>query len=82
MINWLKDLFTGVLADVKRAYVSLTIWVNGIALTIIGVLPLAQDYAPQIQEYISPSLYKQMMLIIVVANILLRFKTHTALRDK
>lgn len=82
MINWLTDLFNGIMADVKRAYVSMTIWVNGIALTIMGLLPLAQDYAPQLQEYISPELYKQMMLIIVVANILLRFKTSSALRDK
>ena len=82
MINWLTDLFNGLVADIKRAYVSMTIWVNGVALTVIGILPLAQDYAPQLQEYISPNLYKQMMLIIVLANIFLRFKTSSKLRDK
>jgi hypothetical protein len=81
-MEWLKDTLNGFWQDVKRAYVSMTIWVNGIALTVISILPLAQDYAPQLQAYISPDLYKQMMLVLVIANILLRFKTSTALRDK
>lgn len=81
-MEWLKDKLYGLWLDVQRAYVSLTIWVNGIALTVIGLLPLAQDYAPQLQAYISPDLYKQMMLVLVIANILLRFKTSSALRNK
>jgi len=81
-MEWLKDLLNGLWSDLKRSYVSLTIWVNGISLTVISFLPMAQDYAPQIQEYISPSLYKQMMVVLVIANILLRFKTSSALRDK
>lgn len=82
MINWLKDKLSGLFADIKSAYKSLTIWVNGIVLTAISLLPLAQDYAPQLKEYISDDLYKQMMLILIVANIALRFKTSSALRDK
>jgi hypothetical protein len=81
-MDWIKDKLNDLLADVKRAYVSLTIWVNGVVLTIISILPLAQDYFPQMQEYLSPSFYKAAMGAIVFINIILRFKTTTALRDK
>ena len=82
MTNWLKDKFTELWADLKRAHTSWTIWVNGIALTILEALPYAQDVFPQIKEYISPDFYKQGMTTLIVANLILRFKTKSAIKDK
>ena len=81
-MEWLKDELNGLLLDLKRVYVSLTIWVNGIALAAVSFLPLIQDYFPQMQEYLSPSFYKGAMGTIVAINIILRFKTSSKLRDK
>lgn len=72
----------GLVADARRAYKSATIWVNGVVLSLIGALPYAQESFPQLQDYISPEFYKHAMLGLVAANILLRFKTTTALKNK
>jgi len=81
-MEWLKDLLNGLWSDLKRAYVSLTIWVNSVALTLISALPYIQENFPAIQNYIHPNFYKNAMGILIVLNIILRFKTKSALRDK
>ena len=81
-MEWLKDLLNGLWSDLKRSYVSLTIWVNSVALTLISALPYIQENFPAIQDYIQPDFYKNAMGILIVLNIILRFKTSSALRDK
>ena len=82
MTEFIKDWLSGILEDIKRAYLSMTIWVNGVVMAALGALPYAQESFPQIQDYVSPEFYKHAMLGIIVANILLRFKTTKPLRDK
>jgi hypothetical protein len=78
----MKDLYARIRADVARMYRSWTIWVNGVFGAILLALPFAQDNLPQLQNYVPPIYYKYAMGVIVVANILLRFKTTKALSEK
>jgi len=74
---WLT--FTDKLAGAKR---SLTVWLNGIAGVVIPSLPMLGDSIPQLQPYLTPSLYQWIGGVVVFANIALRFKTKTALENK
>jgi len=82
VINWFKDKYVTILADLRRAHVSATVWVNGLALTALEALPFLKENFPELQDYVSPDFYRQAMTVIVVANIILRFKTNSALRNK
>ncbi len=81
MIEYLKDLLAKLKADLSRAHRSWTIWFNGIG-GIAALLPMAQDQFPQLQDYLPANLYHYAAGVLVVGNILLRFKTTKALADK
>lgn len=82
MINWLKDKYASIVADLKRTHKSATIWLNSLALTALEITSHLKEYFPELQEYLSPDFYRQAMIVIIVANLLLRFRTNTALRNK
>lgn len=67
---------------IKGMYKSLTIWVNGILAVVIPSLPMLADSIPQMQPYLTPSLYQWIGGGVVVLNIALRFRTSTSLADK
>lgn len=66
----------------KKCWKSLTIAVNGLILSAIPVVEYARANIEQISDYLSPDTYKWIALSLVVANIILRFKTTTDLADK
>lgn len=90
MKEWLKDKLTNFKADLKKAWLSLTIWFNGLGSAIITILlSLPIDsviaYVPQFQPYISDEVFRTAMVILLAfngINIMLRFKTTKALKDK
>lgn len=82
MMNWMEDILTGLMEDLKRAYKSWTIIVNGIAIVVLEVIPYAVQSLPDLQDYLSPEFYKHAMTVLIVVNLILRFKTKSALRDK
>jgi hypothetical protein len=82
MKDWLKDLHTRVRADLAKAHKSLTLWFNGIAGTAVVVLPFAQEQLPQLRDYLDAGFYHALMGAVVAGNIILRFRTRTALADK
>lgn len=52
---------------------------------LAGVLPMldyAQTNVPAIQPYIPANYYGWIMLVVVLGNIILRFKTFNSLADK
>lgn len=61
---------------------SLTIWFNGVLLAALPVLDYAKDSLPQLTDFLSPSTYKTIGLIVVAVNIVLRFRTSGSLADK
>lgn len=67
---------------IKNAWRSVTIWFNGVAGSVMVVLPTAQDSLPQLQSYLPHNFYQWMMGIVVAANIVLRFRTTKDLADK
>lgn len=82
MINWVRDKLADVLSDLKQAHKSWTIWINGTAVAVLEALPWVREVFPELQEYLTPEFYKQAMTVIVIANLILRFKTKSSLKDK
>lgn len=81
-MEWLKDKLKNLKEDLKRAHLSLTLWFNGVAGTLVVALPEAQASFPQLQEYIPADTYRLVMGVLIVGNMLLRFRTDKALRAK
>ncbi len=82
MTWWLLDLWAKLKADIVKAHKSLTIWFNSVMGVLVVALPAAQDSMPQLQDYMPANVYHYAMGVLVVGNILLRFKTSGALADK
>jgi len=61
---------------------SFTVWFNGVIGTALVAVPLMQDTLPQLQEFLSPDRYKQLVAALVVGNLLLRIKTSKPLDQK
>jgi len=73
---------TSFLYKLKRAHKSLTIWLNGVAGALITGLPMLQDSLPALSQYVPDQAFKYAMGLVIVMNIMLRFKTTTSLGDK
>ncbi len=82
MMACLRDLWPKLRADVAKAHKSLTIWFNSVMGAVVVVLPMAQDNFVQLQDYLPANLYHYLMGALVVGNIVLRFRTTTALAAK
>lgn len=82
MNQWIQDKLAGIARDLARVHKSLTIWFNSVVGAIALYLPDVIDFMPQLREYIAEPSYKQWMLVLLIGNALLRFKTTTALRHK
>lgn len=81
-MEYLKDILVRFKADLVKAHKSLTIWFNSVIGAAIVLLPVAQEQLPQLQDYLPAGLYHYGMGLLVAGNILLRFRTTTALAAK
>lgn len=66
----------------KNSHKSWTIRFNAVSLGLIALLPQMQDLLPQLQPLLPPNTYQYLTIAMAVGNILLRFKTTTALDQK
>ncbi len=82
MTNYLKDLWEKLRADAANAHKSLTIWFNGVMGVAVVGLPMVQEQMPLLQDYLPANLYHYAMGMLIVGNIILRFRTTTALAEK
>ena len=82
MKGWLLDHWDAMRADIAKAHKSFTIWFNSLLGMAIVLLPTAQAQMPQLQGYLPANVYHYAMGMLVLGNILLRFKTDCALREK
>ena len=82
MKEWLKDKLELIKADLKKAWLSMTIWFGVICEGVIEYLPEITRAVSESEEYMLPETYKRIMQGIVFVNMLLRFKTTKALRHK
>ena len=55
---------------------------NGICGGAVVAIPALHDQLPQLQDYMTPTVYHRAMGAVIVGNILLRFKTDRALDQK
>lgn len=78
----MSDKLKSFMKQLQNSWKSWTIWVNGIAGAFLAGLPMLQETLPQLQAYVSADLFKYAMASVITANLLLRFKTKTALGDK
>jgi hypothetical protein len=82
MKEWLKDMVNRIKADLARAHHSMTIWFNALVGIVALNLPGVIAFVPQLEEYVDAPTYKTWMVVLLVGNSLLRFKTTKALADK
>ena len=74
-MNKIKSLYASFIAKLANSWRSWTIWINSVSAMIMFALPSLQDSFPQLQNYLPEHIYKYAMLVIIGANIALRFKT-------
>ena len=78
----MSDALDKFLAKLRGIWTSWTIWANGVGLTVLGLLPVLQETVPQLESYLPANAYKWAMLIVLVGNIALRFRTNRDLASK
>lgn len=70
----------------KKLAKSWTLWVNGTMASVWAFvefgLPELTASLPILREFVPPDLYGKLFIATAAVNILLRFKTTTALKDK
>lgn len=70
------------LAKIRGALRSVTVWFNVMLLTLLPFHQDILDAIPQIQPYLPDNLYKTVGLAAVMINLALRFKTTADLAAK
>ena len=66
----------------KGAIKSWTIRANALFAIIVSSLPIAQDQLPAIKPYLGQQVFYYLSAVVVISNILLRFKTNKGLDEK
>lgn len=66
----------------KGATRSRTVWFNSIAGTLLVALPEMKEALPALQQFITPEVYRWLILVVVIGNIWLRAVTTVPLEDK
>ena len=69
-------------AKLRGCRKSLTARFNIFAGSALLALPYIQENLPQLQEYMSPDVYRYLMGCVVLVNLALRFKTDRPLEEK
>jgi hypothetical protein len=66
----------------RGAWRSWTIHFNVYMAALIEGVPVAKDSFPELQPYIPAHLFQYGMTALVIGNLILRFRTSTALEHK
>lgn len=82
MISWLRDKWKELKLDLAKSHKSLTILFNTSLAGIAFAIPELIAFIPQLQDYLPEADYKKLMIVALVGNFILRFKTTKAVRDK
>lgn len=81
-MEWFKDKWKAIVEHGKNAWKSVTIWFNVILGTLYIFWPDITSNVSAVREFVSPELYTKLAIALAVGNVILRFKTTQALRDK
>lgn len=66
----------------RGAWRSWTIHFNVWLAIVIEFLPMAKDSFPELQPYVPANLFQYGMAVLIIGNLILRFKTNTSLEAK
>jgi hypothetical protein len=66
----------------KRSWLSLTMWFNASLATVWLFLPELTATLPAVREYLDGDVYKKLMLLAIIGNMILRVKTTQDLANK
>lgn len=61
---------------------SWVIWFNTLGFTLVELVTYAHDSFQELQPYVPADLYKWLGLVLVLGNLVLRFKTNKSLAEK
>ncbi len=67
---------------IKGAARSRTVWFNVASGAALAALPQMAEALPALQQFISPEVYRWLVVAVVLGNIWLRAITTAALEDK
>lgn len=67
---------------IKGSIRSLTIWINGILLALIPLYETFKNDFVQLQPYMTDANYRKLAVLIIIGNVILRFRTTKDLADK
>lgn len=70
------------LAKLRGARRSLTVWFNGGMLTLVSLLPSLAEALPLLKDYLPADFYQLAFTVVAVGNILIRGKTNKSLEDR
>ncbi len=66
----------------KSIWQSWTMWFNGVMATVVLMIPLLYAELPTLKAYVPDSIYKWVLLTVIVANIYLRTRTNRPVKMK
>lgn len=66
----------------KKSWLSLTMWFNASLATVWLFLPELTSTLPAVREYLDGDVYKKLMLLAIIGNMILRVKTTQDLANK
>lgn len=69
-------------SKMRGAWRSATIWFNTLAFAALPLLDALQAALPTMQQYTGGRIFATFAIIVLVTNILLRFKTNVDLKDR
>lgn len=67
---------------IKNSWLSLTMWFNASLATVWLFLPELTATLPALREYLDGDVYKKLMLLAIIGNMILRVKTTQDLANK
>lgn len=83
MKAWMKDKLLDVWDDIRRAHKSWTVWFNAVVMPALAACwPQVWDAFPQLSGVLPTEKYQTLLAVGTVVNILLRFRTDRALKNK
>lgn len=71
-----------IIERIKKSWLSLTMWFNGLMLMVVTYLPEITASVPEFKGLVGDGVYKWLLLLSAIGNIILRVKTTQDLASK
>lgn len=75
-------MMTNLKEKINGAFKSITIYFNILMLTAMEFVTYAHDVFQELQPYVPAETYRILALVLIIGNLILRFKTTKSLAEK